>query len=755
MLGAIAGRIARAGPDERNAAVMAEALQRGHRRQLRRGRHAGRGHHPHASPAPPPRRPRRAEATRRPARATCSPPPPRPPARRSPAPPTSCRCSATPASSTPAAAGSCVILDAAETALTGSRPTPVEARTRTPAHPGRRCPTDDLTAGRAGLRGDVPPRRRGRPHRRRCAAGPGAARRLAGRGRRRGAVERPRPRRRRRRRDRGRASRPAARTGSGSPTSPSRSTRARASTPTSARAAGSSRSPPGRAWRSCSRRPAPSSSHGGPGRRPSHRHAPRRDRATAAPPRSSCCPTTPTRSRVAQIAARTAEETDEHPGRGHPDPRAGAGPGRARRPRARPHLRPGRPRDDRHRPARPPRRGHGRGQAGDHDGRPVRARRRPRRDRRRLRGRRRRTSTTSPPTSSTGCSAAAASWSPSSPAPRTRTARWPSAARRGVEEHAPDCRRRGVRRWPGALPAAGRRRVAGERRPVISLDSPVADRARRAPRTRPSARAIVEGLGMRDRRRPAAPLPAPLPQDRRAHRGRRASRRASCSPSSARSSQRGQDLQGPAHRPARRTGWRRVLATDGPSPADDVLRQAPAASPSGSARRLHARAPRASSSARSSRFRGDVAAHQPADGAVRRGRRRGRGRRASCRSSRSARSSRSTRVTKGVESWDLQRAITLRPHRRRRAARAAARRRPRRRTTCSTPRTALDWIHAPGRLGPGQAPPSSGSASRRRWSPSSCSPGAGPRVARPGRPAARRRRGRAAGRVRRSGCRSS
>ena len=180
------------------------------------------------------------------------------------------RCCATPASSTPAAAASSVILDAAETVLTGRRPAPVTAP---PAHTGSRSRRPGAgrrpRRRRAGVRGDVPARRRRRaiPGLKRALGG---ARRLAGRGRRRRALERPRPRRRRRRRDRGRDRRRAARTGSGSPTSPSRSPRPRATAaPAGDRPRRSSRSRRVRAWRSCSRRPAPPSCVGGPGNRPS------------------------------------------------------------------------------------------------------------------------------------------------------------------------------------------------------------------------------------------------------------------------------------------------------------------------------------------------------------------------------------------------------------------------------------------------------------------------------------------------------
>ena len=100
--------------------------------------------------------------------------------------------------------GLSVILDAAETVLTGRRPIAVTAPIgahRIPVPTGEGHPRPQPR--RAGVRGDVPARRRRRPAGRPqgVAGRPG---RLARRGRRRRALERPRPRRRRRRGGRGR-----------------------------------------------------------------------------------------------------------------------------------------------------------------------------------------------------------------------------------------------------------------------------------------------------------------------------------------------------------------------------------------------------------------------------------------------------------------------------------------------------------------------------------------------------------------------
>ena len=124
----------------------------------------GRGHHPHRRPG---RRRRRRVAPSppgaEPAPATSSPPPRRPPARRWPARPSSCRCCATAGVVDAGGRGLSVILDAAETVLTGRRPVAGDrpdrrahaSRSRPPRRHGRRP-----HRGRPVVRGDVPARRR-------------------------------------------------------------------------------------------------------------------------------------------------------------------------------------------------------------------------------------------------------------------------------------------------------------------------------------------------------------------------------------------------------------------------------------------------------------------------------------------------------------------------------------------------------------------------------------------------------------------
>ena len=138
------------------------------------------------SPSPGPRR-RRARGRRDPAPgpATWSPPAAQAPARPWRAPPSSSRCCADAGVVDAGGRGVCVILDAAETVLTG-RADPSPSRTAVGTrHIPTRLPDQRPHRGRPGVRGDVPPRRRGRPDPR-PQAGPGAARRLARRGRRRG-----------------------------------------------------------------------------------------------------------------------------------------------------------------------------------------------------------------------------------------------------------------------------------------------------------------------------------------------------------------------------------------------------------------------------------------------------------------------------------------------------------------------------------------------------------------------------------------
>ena len=303
--------------------------------------------------------------------------------------------------------GLSVILDAAETALTGRRPVPVTAPIgahRIPIPMERDAHA--LTAERAGVRGDVPPRRRRRP-------GPGAqgaprpARRLARRRRRRRPVERARPRGRRRRRGRGGHR--------GRPSAPHPGHPLRRAGRRGPGEAFHAQRPPGRRRRRRAR--AGEALRGGrrhgrrrrAGQPPVDRHDPRRHPRL----RRAGGDRAPERRGLGPRRARRRPDRRGRrgrPGRGDPDRGAGAGPGRPGGARAGPPLRPGRPRDDRHRAARAARRRHGRGQAGDDDGRAVRARRRARRDRRRLRRRRRRPRHRRERRARSGCSRAAGSW---------------------------------------------------------------------------------------------------------------------------------------------------------------------------------------------------------------------------------------------------------------------------------------------------------------------------------------------------------
>ena len=145
-----------------------------------------------------------------------------------------------------------------------------------------------------------------------------------------------------------------------------------------------------RGWRGCSRRPAPSSSRTAPGRRPSTAGAPRRRPADRAPRPSSCCRTTPTRSRSPR-RRRGRRPRRRRPGRRVLPTRAQVqglaaaavhDPARAVGRRRRP--------DVRRRRRGPRRRGDGRRPGRHHDGRAVPAGRRARRRPGRLRRRRQR-----------------------------------------------------------------------------------------------------------------------------------------------------------------------------------------------------------------------------------------------------------------------------------------------------------------------------------------------------------------------------
>ena len=207
-----------------------------------------------------------------------------------------------------------------------------------------------------------------------------------------------------------------------------------------------------------------------------------------------------------------------------------------------------------------------------------------------------------------------------------------------------------------------------------------------------------------------------------------------------------QDLQGPPHRPPGLPPGGRAPHR-GPVAADDVLR--PAGPRIGAVERA-----RGFSGGRRGIFMGKVgtvprrlAADQPADGAVRH-RRRGRDRALARPSRRSARSTRSTPLTKDVESWDLQKAISFA-----------------RTVVDEVPELLPDGGPARVRRARRPAPPSTGSTRPTTWAQIKRGPaplpvrgGAGhPAGARrgaarcaDGRPAARRRRRRAARGVRRA-----
>ncbi len=284
-------------------------------------------------------------------------------------------------------------------------------------------------------------------------AGAGRPGRLPRRRRRRRAVERPRPRRRRRRRDRGRHRGRAPAPDPGHPLRRAGRRSAGQDARTRTRPARSSPWPPGRVWRRSSRRPGAVVVARRPGPAALDRRCCSRRSRRAGPPRSSCCPTTPTR--CASPRSRPARPRQDHDVRVAVIPTHAQVQGLA----ALAVHEPGRAfdqdvlRDDRDRPPRPARRGHGRGAAGDDDGRPVRARRRARRDRRRLRGRRVTTSTRSPRDvldrllgGGGELVTLVGGADDGELAARVR------GLRRGAH---PACRRRGVRRWAGALPAAG------------------------------------------------------------------------------------------------------------------------------------------------------------------------------------------------------------------------------------------------------------------------------------------------------------
>ena len=193
--------------------------------------------------------------------------------------------------------------------------------------------------------------------------------------------------------------------------------------------------------------------------------------------------------------------------------------------------------------------------------------------------------------------------------------------------------------------------------------------------------------------------------------------------------QRGQAATRTAAAAARRTGWRPSLHTDGPDLRMTFFARKPGivqywAAPlrAGSAWTLR----RAGGPVRPA-----LAADQPQGVPVRGGGRGGRHRRLGG----GGLPRRGPRALpdlpaqpSGVDSWDLQRAITFARSVRRRPARGAARRAaPAARPARRPDRAGLD--PRTRRLRPGDGAPASATASRRRWSPSWCWPGAGPRCA--------------------------
>ena len=184
------------------------------------------------------------------------------------------RCSRRRASSTPAVAASPWSSTRSRPPRRGVGPMPYAAPIGTHAIPVDHCraASDDLTEDGPAYEVmyllDTSAATEEAERRRRAPRDASGAGRQPRRGGRRRAVERPRARRRRGRRHRGRASPPGARTGSGSPTSPSRSPTPGSGPPT-ATAAGSSPWRPAPGSPSCSSRPAPWWCPAGPGQRPS------------------------------------------------------------------------------------------------------------------------------------------------------------------------------------------------------------------------------------------------------------------------------------------------------------------------------------------------------------------------------------------------------------------------------------------------------------------------------------------------------
>ena len=282
--------------------------------------------------------------------------------------------------------GLCVVLDAAETAVTGTPPGSAPPAARVPGDPDARCRIRRPDARRSGLRGDVPARRRRRRRSRRCAppwprsatrswssaaTGCGTSTCTSTT-----SVPPSRP-----------ASRRAGRTGSGSPTSPSRLDRR--TTPGAVERTGravvvvAAGAGLGELFVQAGR-------HGrrraGPGRRPSTGQLLEAITSGGAA-EVVVLPNDRDSIAAAEAAARTAREESGVRVAVIPTTAQVQGLAALAVHEPGPALRAGRPGDDGRGPARPLRRRHRRGPAGDDHGRAVRAGRRARRDRGRLRGR--------------------------------------------------------------------------------------------------------------------------------------------------------------------------------------------------------------------------------------------------------------------------------------------------------------------------------------------------------------------------------
>ena len=284
---------------------------------------------------------------------------------------------------------------------------------------------------------------------------------------------------------------------------------------------------------------------------------------------------------------------------------------------------------------------------------------------------------------------------------------------------------------------------------MITLDSPVA--AVLGDHKKQARAASSERLGLRTVGDLLRHFPRRYVEDRRADHGRRAPRGRDAHRGRRDRPQRAEDLPGPAHRPARRTGWTRRSSTDGPSlrmtffAKNKHIAEWQARPAAGRPPRHLPRQGRAASGTSGSSRNPQMVLFGSDDG---------RGRRRSCRWTRSASSTRSTRSPRASSSWDLQRAVAFALTVVDDVPDADPGRRARTSTTLLDVRTALELDPRARRLRPGHAAPSAGSGSRRRWSPSWCWPGAAGRCA-----ASAPRRGPAAraGCSRRStsGCRSS